>query len=209
MNDFIDISLPLFEDMPVYPGTAPTKITSVRSASGSSVLSEITMTSHAGTHVDAPRHALPDGKGIDELVLSKFYGPCRVLDMTACKDVITKEDLVTADIAQGERVLLKTSNSARGFDRFYDDYIFLDPHAAAYLAELGVSLVGIDALSVKQRGASDNTSHTALLSTDIPILEGLNLSAVASGVYTLFAFPLAFKELDGSPVRALLLPLAK
>jgi arylformamidase len=112
------------------------------------------------------------------------------------------------DIHQSERLLFKTSNSLRGFDRFYDDYVYLEPEAARYLVSVGVMLVGIDALSVKQRGAQDNTAHTALLSKAVPIIEGLNLTEVEAGEYTLCAFPLAFKEIDGSPARAVLMPLA-
>jgi len=205
MPEIIDISLPITPDMPVYPGTAATQIKQVRSASGSSILSEITMTSHAGTHIDAPSHALLDDQGIDSLALELFYGGCRVLDLTHCTVAITEDDLKQHDIQTGERVLFKTSNSLRGFDEFYDDYVYLDSQAARYLGELGIKLVGIDALSVKQRGAQDNTAHTALLSQGIPIIEGLNLSPVEPGEYTLSALPLAFKGIDGSPTRAVLI----
>ena len=207
MSQIIDISLPISADMPVYPGTAQTRIKSVESGSGSSVLSEITLTSHAGTHIDAPSHALDGAEHIDSFPLEVFYGKCRVLDLTACTASITKEDLSSQDIKPGERILFKTNNSLRGFDTFYEDYVYLDPKAAKYLADIGVKLVGIDALSVKQKGAPDNTSHLALLSKHIPIIEGLNLSEVQAGEYTLCAFPLALRGIDGSPTRAVLLPI--
>lgn len=205
MNKIIDISLPISPEMPVYPGTAETKISQVRSASGSSVLSEITMTSHAGTHIDAPNHSLPNERGIDSLDLDLFYGPCRVLDLTACVTAITQDDLQSHEIQSSERILFKTGNSLRGFTEFYDGYVYLEGQAASYLGDLGVKLVGIDALSVKQRGASDNIAHTALLSRGIPIIEGLNLSHVEAGKYILSAFPLAFRGIDGSPTRAVLI----
>ncbi len=205
MSQLIDISLPLMAGMPVYPGTAETIITKVPSGSGSSVLSEISFTSHAGTHIDAPSHSLTDSKNIDDLDLGIFYGPCRVLDLTDCATSITTNDLASHDIQRGERVLFKTTNSLRGFSRFYDDYVYLEGQTANYLAELGTKLVGIDALSIKKRGLKDNTAHTALLTKDIPILEGLDLSKVDAGIYTLCAFPLAFRGLDGSPTRAVLI----
>ena len=205
MSRIIDISLPIEPTMPVYPGTAATKIESVKSASGSARLSVVTMTSHAGTHIDAPNHALAIGQGIDSLPLKTFYGPCRVLDMTQCAEKITSDDLQRQQIAAGERILFKTANSVRGFTQFYEDYLYLDNSAALYLAEQHVALVGLDALSVKQRGAKDNTAHTALLSQAIPIIEGLNLSQVEPGNYVLSAFPLAFVGIDGSPTRAVLI----
>lgn len=206
MTKIIDISLPITEDMPVYPGNKETKITAVPSASGTSVLSEVSMTSHAGTHIDAPNHVQGGGNvGIDGLPLDKFYGPCRVLDLTDCQRSISREILEKHAIQSGERILFKTSNSVRGFDTFYDDYVYLEGEAAQYLAECGVYLVGIDALSIKQRGSKDNTAHTALLSKNIPIIEGLNLADAEPGEYTLAAFPLAFKGIDGSPTRAVLI----
>jgi arylformamidase len=208
MSDILDISLPIYAGMPVYPGTAETEIKEVKSGSGSSVLSEITMTSHAGTHIDAPSHSVAGGQSIDEFDLSVFYGPCRVLDLTACQTAVTKADLAGADIQKGERILLKTHNSVRGFADFYPDFVYLEPEAAAYLAEQQIALVGVDALSVKQRGAPDNSSHTNLLAKNIAIVEGLNLAEVEAGSYTLVALPLAFRGLDGSPARAVLLPLA-
>lgn len=204
MAEIIDISLPISANMPTYPGTAPTQIREVRSGSGTSVLSEISLTSHAGTHIDAPSHSVPDTKSIDALPLDHFYGPCRVLDMTQCKSSISEADLRVHDIQKNERVLFKTSNSLRDFDTFFDDYIYLETQAAHYLSDLGVALVGIDSLSIKQRGVPDNTAHTALLSKDIPILEGIRLASVEPGRYTLVAFPLAFRGIDGSPVRAIL-----
>lgn len=205
MSKIIDISLPITDSMPVYPGTAETRIVAVKSASGSSTLSEITLTSHAGTHIDAPNHVQGGGdEGIDEIALDKFYGRCRVLDMTDCEASISIESLQNYDLQAGERILLKTHNSVRGFEQFYDDYVYLESGAAQHLAAIGVSLVGIDALSVKQRGAQDNTAHTALLSKGILIIEGLNLEEVEQGDYTLIALPLAFKGIDGSPTRAVL-----
>jgi arylformamidase len=205
MTRVIDISLPISPTMPVYPGTRKTIIKSVTSANGSSFLSEITITSHTGTHVDAPSHVIENGDTIETIPLKTFYGRCRVIDMTHCEYEITEKDLKHCKIRDSERLLFKTTNSIRGFEKFYDDYVYLSSDAAQFLADKGVSLVGIDALSVKKKGLADNTAHSALLEECIPILEGLDLAKVDKGEYTLCAFPLAFQEIDGSPVRATLL----
>lgn len=202
--EIIDISLPLYDGMPVYPGTSETKITTVKSGSGQSFLSEIQMTSHAGTHIDAPAHADETGKTLNQLDLEIFYGPARVLDLTACQSSIEPHDLEEKGVMNGERVLFKTKNSEQSLKEFKDDYVYLSADGAEYLAQLGVKLVGIDSLSIKQRGAKDNTSHTALLSRGIPILEGLNLNETDEGEYKLAAFPIALQA-DGAPARAVLI----
>jgi arylformamidase len=125
--------------------------------------------------------------------------------MTASTSEITKAELEKKDIQSGERILFKTTNSQRGFETFYADYIFLSGDAAEYLAEKGVKLVGIDALSIKQKGSPDTRPHTVLLAKNIPILEGINLIAVTEGIYHLIVLPLKFMHIDGSPARAILL----
>jgi arylformamidase len=89
-------------------------------------------------------------------------------------------------------------------DAFYEDFVYLDPEAAGYLAEKYVSLLAVDYFSIKQRGSSDNRPHTALLSAGIAILEGVNLKDVDPGTYELIALPLSLNGIDGSPCRAIL-----
>lgn len=200
-----DISLPLNGQTITYPGTIPLKIIPTRSSVTGSALSEITLSSHAGTHIDAPAHVIEGGKTIEQIDLVVFFGSCRVLDLTEVKEGISVADLENKNIKEGERILLKTNNSKRGFDKFYEDYVYLSSDAAAYLAGLNIKLVGIDFLSIKKKGLPDNRSHSEFLSKNIPIIEGLNLAEVSEGEYTLIAFPLAFGGIDGSPVRAILL----
>lgn len=201
----IDISLPLDQNTIVYPGNAPIKIDSFKSSSGLTYLSNLSFGSHTGTHIDAPRHVDEAGLGVDKIDLKRLIGVCRVLDFTSSKESIKKEELVQKNIQKGERILAKTSNSNRGFNTAYDDYVYLSPEGAQYLAEIDIQLFGIDYLSVKQRGSKDNRPHTELLDKGIPIIEGIDLSQVKEGGYHLIALPLRFVGLDGSPIRALLL----
>ena len=205
IKEIIDISLPLNENTIVYPGNAPLKIESFKSSSGLTYLSNISIGSHTGTHIDASRHVDENGAGVDEIDFKCILGTCRVLDFTQSVESIKKEELMTKNIQKGERVLAKTSNSLRGYVVSYDDYIYLSPEGAQYLAELQIALFGIDYLSIKKRGSPDNRPHTELLSKGIPIIEGVDLSRVEEGEYTLVALPLRFTDLDGSPIRALLL----
>lgn len=197
-----DISLPIHEGMITYPGNPEVAIEAQKGKS--STVSKLALGSHTGTHLDVPAHVFEDGWGSDEVPLEALIGKCRVLDMAQADKAVTVDDLKAAQVQKDERILLKTANSARGFDSFYDDYVYLDGDAAEYLAEQGVLLVGIDSLSIKERGSSDTRPHTALLQSDILILEGLNLSAIEAGEYMLMCLPLALKGLDGAPCRAVL-----
>ena len=188
----------------MYPGNPDYEVEEFFSQASGSRSSKITMSTHFGTHIDAPRHAVEGGAGVDALPLTHFYGDCRVIDATAEKESISRELVEGSNVQQGERILFKTTNSARGLDTFYSDFVFVSASAAAYLAQQNVALVGIDFYSIKQKGSTDNRPHTELLSKNIPILEGINLSAVSPGTYTLICFPLALVGLDGSPCRAVL-----
>ena len=198
----IDISVSTHPGMAIYPGDPKVRF---RSWPGKKWgLTEITMGTHTGTHVDAPRHVFREGKGIDKIPLAKFIGPCRVIDMTHVEHAIELRDIRAASIKRGERILVKTRNSLQSQEIFRPDYVYLSGDATEYLAKLPIALFGIDAFSVKQRGSDDFRPHTVFLKRDIPILERINLKAVKPGNYFLAALPLNLKDRDGSPVRAVL-----
>jgi len=200
-----DISIPLYEGMITYPNNTPFSITERTTASGS-LLAEIILGSHTGTHTDSPRHQGCGDINVDDYDLSHYMGDAVVVDCThrGPGEVVEVADVEGKDL-QGKRVLLKTSNSLRGFEDFYDDFVALGGDTATYLRDQGVALVGIDALSVKKRGGSDNRAHTELLEKKIPIIEGLNLQNVSEGDYFLSSAPLSMRDTEGAPLRALLL----
>jgi arylformamidase len=203
MTQIIDISLPVHPDMPTYPGNQSTIFCPVVKPSGSQ-LTNITIDSHAGTHIDAPSHAGIVDKTMDDYALDSFYGPARVIEIYN-ELLITPADLVGENIQAGERILFKTDNSLRGFNAFFDNWTALSSDAGQYLADAGVALVGIDWFGIKQKNAPDNGAHTFLLKKGIPILEGIDLSNAEEGSYTLSAFPVAYRGLDGAPTRAVLI----
>ncbi|KKU81743.1 MAG: Kynurenine formamidase [Parcubacteria group bacterium GW2011_GWA1_47_8] len=198
-----DISLLLENGMIVYPNNPEVRIERVEGET--SVRSDISMGTHTGTHIDAPRHVFKDGKGVSDIPLSTYIGKCRVLDFSKVKESITIDDLKKYKIKKGERILVKTSNSKRGFAAFYDDYVYLDGDAADYLAQKRILVFGIDSLSVKKRGGSDQRPHTSLLKKGVTIFEGINLAGVKEGGYTFIGFPLKMGSIDGAPARAILI----
>ncbi|MBI2022277.1 cyclase family protein [Candidatus Daviesbacteria bacterium] len=203
MSKIIDISLPLYPGMATYPNNPKVEITPIKGLT--STHSSIVMGSHSGTHIDAPSHIFPNGKTLDQIDLNVLIGSCRVLDFSHSQGSVTAEELKKKNINSKERILIKTGNSKRGFEKFYEDYVYLAGDGAEYLSEIGVSLVGIDSLSIKQKGSRDLRAHTSLLKNDIIIVEGLDLSRTEEGEYILYCLPLRLIDIDGSPARVILL----
>ena len=204
----LDISMPLFGGMPAFPGDPEYSISPVHAiARGDAYnVSCITLGTHAGTHVDPPRHFLPDGASTDELDLGILNGPCRVLAVPETAREIGLAEL--GAIPKGtERVLLRTANSARWNNdlRFFSDYVALTAAAARALVDGGIRLVGIDSLSIESDPAGRFPVHHALLGAGTLILEGLLLAGVPPGDYELECLPLRVRGGDGGPARAALL----
>lgn len=203
-----DISVQISEKMIVYPGDPAVEIIpdSRISKGESSNLSTLKFGSHTGTHVDPPYHMKDDGLTVDRLPLDALIGECFVCDVGDAP-VVRIEELVAAGIPLGiERVLLKTRNSAFwNKPEFRADFTHLDPDAARWLIDHGVRLVGIDYLSVDPLHSEAHPTHMRLIESGVIIAEGLDLSAVSQGIYTLVCLPLKVLRGDGGPARAILI----
>ncbi len=202
----IDISMPLFEGMPRFPGDPPFLCAPVRSLDRGDpfALSRLSLGSHAGTHLDPPRHFDRSGASVDRLDLNVLLGPCVVTDVPAGRTVAPGE---LPELPSGTtRVLLRTPNSVRWARRleYFDDFTGLSVPAAIELAKRGVRLVGIDALSVEHGGPEGYPVHRELLGRGIVLLEGLLLAGARPGPYDLHCLPLAIRDGDGAPARAVL-----
>lgn len=166
-------------------------------------LSAIRTTVHLGAHTDAPSHYVRDGVGIAQRPLELYVGPCQVISVsTARGSRIMPEDFTVA--VSAPRVLFRTL-SFPDPDTFNEDFCSLSPELIEELAEQGVRLVGIDTPSIDPFSSKDLPSHLAVARHDMGILEGVVLSSVADGLYTLVALPLKIEGADASPVRAVLL----
>lgn len=207
---WMDVSVPLTSGMAHWPGDPePSFVRISQMELGADA--DVTLcrtTAHTGTHMDAGRHFLPGGRGIDEFPLEVGIGRARVIE---CPDVaaISRAELEGKGIRLGERILLKTRNSRARWDRleFQRDFVALDAGAAAFLAEVRVSLIGIDYLSIGRFEADGTETHKILLGAGIWIVEGLNLAGVAAGEYDMVCVPLRIENCDGSPARVALRPV--
>ncbi len=188
---FYDISRELFSSK-LYPGDPePCFELLKRIETGDDYnLSSFSASSHAATHIDAPKHFIFDGKSIDALDLSLFFGPCTVFSISG---LITGEDAEEIVKVSKPRILFRGQSNA-----------YLSQSAAFVFADSGVLLIGTDAQSIALSD-QEEIVHKELLLAQIPILEGLNLSSVQDGHYILSAFPLKLGALEAAPVRAVLI----
>ncbi|GGK18796.1 cyclase [Caldalkalibacillus thermarum] len=199
-----DISMPIYEQMPVYKNKEekrPRFEVMSDFKTGKVHETRIHLDVHTGTHVDAPLHMFEDGETIESISLEKLVGPCKVLDFTYVKDAISKADLEQKQMKANDFVLFKTKNS---FDTGFNfGFVYLKEDGARYLAEMGVRGVGIDALGI-ERNQPGHPTHKTLMNKNIIIIEGLKLDQVAEGEYFLVAAPIKLLNVDAAPARVLL-----
>ena len=165
----------------------------------------ITLSSHSGTHIDAPAHFLREGAPINHVSITTFSGPCTIFDMTHVHEAISHNDLASLPINKETIILFKTKNSSlEPTAPFNPQFVYLDASGAAYLAEKQIQAVGIDYLGI-ERNQPNHETHTTLMNNNIAIIEGLRLDHVTPGSYFLWCTPLAIVGLEAAPARAVLI----
>jgi arylformamidase len=163
---------------------------------------------HTGTHVDAPVHFLPDGSGVENLNLDSLIGPVFVAVADDDVDEITPAALKKMNIPPyADRLLIRTRNSHFWEEKnveFQTGFVGITPEAAEMLVEMKIKLVGVDYLSVAPYG-NGRPTHEIFLQNGVTLLEGLDLSQVNEGYYSLLCLPLKLEGCDGAPARAILI----
>jgi arylformamidase len=204
---FLDISMKIRPDMPHWPGScAPMCEWETRLDRGEeSDASRWTISAHQGTHVDAPSHFIPGAAGIEDISLELLCGPAVVVDVPG-NGPVDADHVARLVPAGARRVLFRTSNSTSGRlqETFDPEYVGVSEQAAVALVSAGVRVVGIDYLSLECFGLSDFPAHHALLGADVPIIEGLDLSAAQAGEYTLTCLPIRLAQAEAAPARVTL-----
>ncbi len=205
MPRIYDVTVPLAAGMSTYPGDPPFVLESVQRLGDSPYeLSRLALSTHTGTHVDAPSHFIPGGASVDQLPLEILLGKARVVELLV-RETVGRVDLEALDLRDDLRVLLKTRMSGQLLKPgYHQDHVHLSEDAALYLAQAGIKLVGIDYLSVDRFGSTDFPAHRALLGAGVIVLEGLDLSEVEPGEYEMACLPLRIAGADGAPARVVL-----
>lgn len=205
-----DISIPISPNLPVWPGDPKVqmqRISKIEEGASANV-THISMAVHTGTHIDAPYHFLGgESTTVEQLPLNQLTGRAYVLHLHNEVELITAKILEKADIPpRTRRLLFKTRNSdywKTHSTEFQKNFVALSPDGAQYLIDRGVKLVGIDYLSIAPFEDGVPT-HTLLLKAGVIIIEGLDLSNVPQGRYSLYCLPLKLVGADGAPARAIL-----
>ena len=191
-----DISQEVFSCQ-VYPGDPMPEKKELKSMEKGDIynLTVFSMCAHNGTHIDAPRHFIKDGKTVDEICLDAFVGMayvaehCGVVTCDDAKEIIKKAESYHTEAAK--RILIKGD-------------IEVSLEAAKVFASSNILLLGHEPQSVGPQN-EPMAVHLVLLGADVVLLEGICLSEVSEGVYFLNAAPLNFSGADGSPCRAVLI----
>lgn len=200
-----DISRPLNKDTAVYKNYESKKfhLTTLSTYEEKTVHeSEMKTNLHTGTHVDAPKHMIENGRPLGETALEHFIGPCEVFDLSHVDEAIYLKDIKDLAIDPERIVIFKTKNSFE--DHFNFKFVYLEEDAAQYLVDLGVKTVGLDAMSI-ERDKPKHEVHDILLGNGVAIIEDVRLAKVDAGKYFLSALPLNIPEAEASLVRAVLI----
>ena len=218
---FRDLSQALETGMPTYPGDPEVTLSpdATHDADGYAT-SELRTGTHAGTHVDAPRHTLSGEEAIDEQDVGRFAFDARLVDL---RPLEPREPIGPAALPEPDGLddavdllVLRTGWASHwGTDR-YRDHPYLTAAAAERCVAAGVG-VGLDAFgpdpTLTAGGGADGESaqvgepagtpaHDAILGDSLPIVENLRGLANLPERFRLYAFPLRLRGADGSPVRA-------
>ena len=202
---YYDVTLPISEDVPVWPGDPKVRLDRSRFVDGENVVhtTRMDLSNHTGTHVDAPRHMLDGGMTIDQIPIERWLGPARVVAIDAPS--IGPRELAAVDLEGVEKILFKTHNAGKLHDpRFDTEFVALESAGAELLVERGIQLVGIDYLGIEAYSSQDFATHHVLLGAGVLIIEGLDLARVPPGDYELLCFPLLLERGDGAPARVVL-----
>ena len=208
MEKIIDLTHPISEGMPVYPGTEPPVLKTVCTIEDIGFLEKnITMVSHTGTHMDAPAHLIKNAKTLDKFPVGQFYGKALLVDFTNIKgSVIELKPLehYKETLTKVEFLLIQTGWSKYwGSDKYFVDYPVLSLEAANWLGTFSLKGIGLDTISADKIDTVKYEVHNVFLQNETVIVENLtNLNLLPDNSFTFSCFPMSFENADGSPVRA-------
>jgi arylformamidase len=200
-----DISQTLRNDLPVWPGDTRFDLRRTWTM-GPGVpvnVSAFTLSTHSGSHADAPFHYDADGTAIDAVDPGIYLGPAQVVDARHARDIVTAEHILPHLMPDTTRVLIRTYEQAPQ-QKWDDDFIAVAASLVDALAARGVRLIGVDTPSLDPQNSKTMEAHLAVARHGLAILEGLVLDVVPFGQYELIALPLKIAGADSSPVRAIL-----
>ena len=208
----IDLTLTVSNKIPTFPGSPqPNFIPWENVKEDGYNLELLFLSSHTGTHMDAPHHFLEKGAKIHEISLKKLVSEAVLIQSRKkSNESVTKTDIQKFEKKHGKITGFSTVIFCTGWQRnLQKDYYFtknpgLSVSAAKYLASKKISLVGIDSPSIDLGTDSKFSVHQIFAKNGMLIVENLaNLEKIKSSKFHLVVLPLKLKDATGSPVRAI------
>lgn len=209
MAKYVDLSREIYTGMPTFTeDSKPAVISNNDIESVGYNITLMVLSSHLGTHFDAPWHFIPTGLTVDQVPPEQFIGEAFKVDLRhkKPKELITVEDLLPHQdrVVKGAKIILHT-----GWDKVYpqksyfSDMPRMSLELARWLADREIGLLGLDIPTPTPEYPMVRDIHVALLQGGMVIVEALcNLEQVDAEFF-LIAPPLALRGRDGSPVRAI------
>jgi arylformamidase len=202
----IDLTHTLQDNITVYPGTPPAAFPVLSTIEKDGFAEKaIRITTHTGTHIDAPAHILPGSKSLDQFPLEKFMGKGIVVDCTKT-NIITLRFLqsLAHTIRNIPFILFYTGWQHKwNTPQYFEPFPTLTTEAVEWLLSFQPKALGFDAISVDSITDEALPNHHLLLRKEVLIIENLtNLDKLTGKDFQLFCIPLPIKSADASPVRA-------
>ena len=208
---FIDLTLPVSEKIPTFPGSPqPIFIQWENIKDDGYNLELLFLSSHTGTHLDAPYHFLEKGKKIHEISLKRLIINAILVKIRKRRDqAITKTDIQKFEKKYGKIPNESTIVFWTGWQKMIknDSYFVNNPGlsvtAAKYLISKKTNLVGIDSPSIDLGKEKRFLIHHLFAKNDVLIVENLaNLDKIKSWKFQLAVLPMKLENATGAPVRA-------
>lgn len=203
----VDLSLEIYHQAPTFLADPMCRILVHHTIESMGYnITQIIMSTHQGTHLDAPFHFLDKGRTVDKLDLNKCVGDALIIDLSKkkAKDKIKIEDLKPYEnkIIKGAKILLRTDwDKVFPKKEFFSDQPVITLELSKWLAEKGIDLLGVETPGMHPKDYK--LIHKILLEKEIIIVEALaNLRELTKETVFFVAVPLKIKGRDGSPVRA-------
>lgn len=203
-----DLSHILNNASPVYPGTQQPVFEQAATFEQSGYREKrLRLTSHLGTHIDAPAHLLEKGATLDRLPPGTFTGKALIVSVPGDSSRIEKDLLLpfAEELESVDFVLFHTGWSRLwGTPGYFKDFPVLSAEAADWLLRYPLRGIGFDTASADRVEDTSYPNHFRILSGGLIIIENLNFNQKpdqSTGEF--FCFPLPVEDADGSPVRAI------
>ena len=208
----LDLTLTISESIPNFPGSPSPQFLLWSTIKDEGYNLELLfLSSHTGTHLDAPYHFTKNGLKIHQIPISRLIGEGILIKIKKLKDQsITKQDLINFEKKNGKipdfSSIIFFTNWQKNLNKkfYFTNNPGLSKSAISYLVSKKINLVGIDSPSIDLGIDKSFSAHKTLATNNILIVENLsNLEKISTLRFNFIILPLKLKDATGSPVRAI------